>query len=92
MAGDSMDLDYAAMDELGADVADLQVGCDRDGNLHLPGMDVLLLGGMPPPRRSSRACGPLCSKAGRTSERPSGRALSPEARYHLTRGAPGRTE
>jgi hypothetical protein len=46
MAGDPMDLAYAAMDELGADVADIRVSGDRDRDLHLPGVDVLLLGGV----------------------------------------------
>jgi hypothetical protein len=46
MASDPMDLAYLAMDELGADVADIRVSGDRDRDLHLPGVDLLLLGGM----------------------------------------------
>jgi hypothetical protein len=46
MANDPMDLAYAAVDELGADVADIRISGDRDGDLHLPGTEVLLLGGV----------------------------------------------
>jgi hypothetical protein len=46
MTNDPMDLAYAAMDELGADVADIRIRGDREGDLHLPGTEVLLLGGV----------------------------------------------
>ena len=46
MASDPMDLAYAVMDELGADVADIHVSGDEDGELHLPGVDLLMVAGV----------------------------------------------
>jgi hypothetical protein len=43
MASDPMELAYAVMDELGADVADIRVSGDQGGELHLPGVDLLMV-------------------------------------------------
>lgn len=46
MASDSIDLAYAVMDELGADVADIRIRREEERQLHLPGVDLLMVAGV----------------------------------------------
>jgi hypothetical protein len=46
MASDAMDLAYGVIGDLGADVADIRVRSESYRELHLPGIDLLLMAGM----------------------------------------------